>query len=120
MLDIVIQSLIVLWAMVSLGLGRQEMTISIAIAQACMGGWQMFSSIFWLMKRHPLYRHRWVHLMFSGAYLILLVTFAQMGVVSKLVFFLPSWLLAAYYFGITIKTAIGEKSNGTFLRHLSF
>ena|SRR5690349_16997440 len=127
-IDFGIQTLIFGFAIVLLATTFSESgwPLSILYAQLFMGPWQFFSSLISVAARSEFHKAKRIHLFTSIAYLLILWGGAnvQHTVPAELVgvfLTVPAWILAIYYYVITIKwTFYAHKTSTGFLRHLSF
>jgi hypothetical protein len=109
--------------------GDADWPMDILLAQLMLGPWQMISSIVSVIGKTPFYRKKRIHLLLAAIYLIVLYAYIALDsgiiphseTVSRLMFIVPAWALATFYYALTWKWVfLRKKSVGNFLPHLSF
>jgi hypothetical protein len=130
-LDVTVQS--IAFAASLIFLGSAYVTLDWLLAFLCvqffLGVWQVVSSIGSLVVGSPLRKWKRWHLVLAAFYLIMLYAcanstlpvFDESGIAIKLLFVIPAWALAIFYYILTWKTFLAKDQKlGKFLPHTGF
>ena len=122
LIDFVLQTLLILFALLLVINKGFEPDFNFLMTQLCMGSLQMTGSFVSIIAGGPFHKQKVRHFTLSIVYLISLVIVSQIGseAIVPASLLLPSWSLAFYYYFITAKRLQLRTSGGKFLPHLNF
>jgi len=120
--DLVMQTLIISTALFGVGLAlfvHDDYSGIAFLAQACLGVWQMASSLTSVVTRSKELKRKTSHLVLASGYLLISFTMLFLhtnpfGEMALMVFLIgPPWLLAIYYYLTTWRVAFPRYNSYT-------
>ncbi|MBT1706841.1 hypothetical protein KK062_01330 [Fulvivirgaceae bacterium PWU5] len=128
-IDLVIQSLCILIALVAVGIESnphdRDWPLAILFIQVILGPWQLMGSLVSVFRKTKSRKLKSIHLLASLLYLAVLIPLLQADFVNKhtrlLLLTIPAWILAIGYYSITWHGILKRSERGKgFLPHLGF
>jgi hypothetical protein len=105
-------------------IGDVDFLLAVLCVQFILGSWQMLSSFLSVVTRAPLWKLKLFHFLIAICYLALLTlvvnSISAETTTYKLIFIIPAWLLASFYYALTWRWALTNTKRGSFLPNLSF
>lgn len=125
--DTAIQTLLILGAAVAAiaGIFHRDMFVFVAVAQFCLGVWQVTGCLISLIVYPDRNDARRRYFALAGIYLVTLffIGTAHVKIADWLLIAygtIPAWSLGIFYYSITLRWAFPQLKQGKFLPHTSF
>ena len=125
-IDFSVQTLLFVAVLVILigRLGGSDTLLLVLWMQLLIGPWQVLSSVISVGVRARMYKPKTIHLIISALYLTVLFSFPlsmYSPVLARIIFMVPAWILAIYYFVLTCLATFQRRGRqSSFLPHTSF